>query len=105
MAERTDEARALARLYDVDLLDDPGDADLYLAIAARTGGPVLELGVGTGRLAGPLARAGHDVTGVDLDPAMLERARRRLGGPEGLGGRSAGRIELVEADLLTLDLP
>jgi SAM-dependent methyltransferase len=102
MAEPTAEARALARLYDVDLLDDPGDEDLYLALAGRTGGPILELGVGTGRLAEPLVRAGYDVTGVDLDPGMLERARRRLAAAD---GRSAGRVDLVEADLLTLDLP
>jgi SAM-dependent methyltransferase len=102
MAAPTAEARALARLYDVDLLDDPGDVDLYLALAARTGGPILELGVGTGRLAAPLAGAGFDLTGVDLDPAMLERARRRL---ETLDRSAVGRVELVEADLLTLDLP
>ena len=67
-------AAALARLYDLDLVDDPGDLDLYLALAARTQGPVLELGVGTGRLAVPLAAAGYRVIGVDRDAAMLERA-------------------------------
>ena len=70
------ESEALARLYDVDLLEDPGDLDLYLALAARTGGPILELGVGTGRLAVPLAAAGYEVTGVDLDPAMLATGPR-----------------------------
>ncbi len=54
---------ALARLYDLDLVEDPGDLDLYLALATRTGGPILELARGTGRLAVPLAAAGHDVTG------------------------------------------
>jgi SAM-dependent methyltransferase len=76
-AADADQAAALARLYDVDLLDDPGDADLYLALARRTGGPVLELGVGTGRLAVPLARAGYPVVGLDRDPAMLARCRAR----------------------------
>ena len=71
------EAAAFARLYDLDLVEDPGDVDLYLALAGRVGGPILELGVGTGRLAVPLAAAGYDVTGVDLDPAMLARARSR----------------------------
>ena len=87
-------AAALARLYDLDLVDDPGDLDLYLALADRTGGPILELAVGTGRLAVPLAEAGHEVTGVDLDPAMLERARatratrgRRRGPPDPRRGR------------------
>ena len=61
------EADAFARLYDVDLVEDPGDLDLYLALATRADGPVLELAAGTGRLAVPLARAGHEVTAVDID--------------------------------------
>lgn len=65
---------ALARYYDLDLRDDPGDVDLYLALASRTGGPVLELAAGSGRVAVPLAAAGYQVTGVDNDPAMLARA-------------------------------
>ncbi len=93
-------AAALARLYDLDLTDDPGDLDLYLALADRADGPVLELAVGTGRLAIPLAEAGHIVTGVDLDPAMLERARRRAGGTAG-----SDRLSFVEADLVGLRLP
>jgi SAM-dependent methyltransferase len=95
-------AEALARLYDLDLADDPGDLDLYLALAARTGGPILELAVGTGRLAVPLAEAGYTVTGVDLDPAMLDRARARARSSQvGI----ADRLILIEADLLDLRLP
>jgi SAM-dependent methyltransferase len=94
-------ARALARLYDLDLVEDPGDLDLYLALAGRTGDPILELAAGTGRLAIPLAEAGHRVTAVDLDPAMLERAR---GAADRAGHAAASRLELVEADLLGLDL-
>ena len=95
-------ADALARLYDVDLVEDPGDLDLYLALAARVEGPVLELAAGTGRLAVPLAAAGHDVTAVDLDPAMLARLRRHAAAA---GVASRGGLEVVEADLLDLDLP
>lgn len=90
-------AVALARLYDLDLAEDPGDLDLYLALAARTGGPVLELAVGTGRVAIPLAEAGHEVVGVDLDEAMLERARQRASE----AGVGAG-LELVAADARTV---
>jgi SAM-dependent methyltransferase len=93
-------AAALARLYDLDLVDDPGDLDLYLALADRASGPVLELAVGSGRLAVPLAEAGHHVTGVDLDPAMLERARIRA---ERAG--VSDRLELVEGDLVDVRLP
>ncbi|MBA2380783.1 MAG: class I SAM-dependent methyltransferase [Chloroflexi bacterium] len=99
--EPTATARALARLYDLDLVDDPGDLDLYLALATRTGGPILELAAGTGRLAVPLAVSGHDVTAVDLDPAMLERAYARAR----VADRRIAGLELVEADLLDLDLP
>lgn len=95
-------ADALARLYDLDLVDDPGDLDLYLALAARTGGPILELGVGTGRLAVPLAAEGYEVTGVDLDPAMLARARTAA---EAAGPAAAARLRLVEGDARTIRLP
>ena len=95
-------AAALARLYDLDLEEDPGDLDLYLALATRTGGPILELAAGTGRIAMPLAAAGHRVTAVDFDPAMLERARDRV---RVAGRAAADRIEFVEADLLGLELP
>lgn len=95
-------AEALARLYDLDLEDDPGDLDLYLALAARAGGPILELAVGTGRLAVPLAAAEHDVTGVDLDQAMLARARAA---GDAAGRAAAGRLRLVEGDARTVRLP
>jgi SAM-dependent methyltransferase len=92
---------ALARLYDVDLIEDPGDVELYLALAARSSGPVLELAAGSGRVAVPLAKAGYAVTGVDIDPAMLARAAEaaRQAGPE-----AESRLTLVEADLLGLEL-
>jgi SAM-dependent methyltransferase len=90
----------LARLYDLDLDEDPGDLDLYLALAARAGGPVLELACGSGRLTVPMAAAGHDVTGVDFDPAMLARARAREDEE-----RPTGRLTWVDADLVGLRLP
>jgi SAM-dependent methyltransferase len=95
----TEIAAALARLYDVDMLEDPDDLDLYLALAARTGGPVLELASGSGRLALPLAEAGYDVTAVDLDTAMLDRLRARA---KHAGPAAADRIKVVEADLVSL---
>ncbi len=95
-------AVALARLYDVDLLEDPGDLDLVLALAERADGRILELGVGSGRLAVPLAVAGWPVTGVDNDPAMLRRARARA---DAAGATVAGRLELVEANAAELRSP
>lgn len=103
MLDRPDAATAaaLARLYDLDLLDDPGDLDLYLALADRADGAILELAAGSGRLAVPLALAGHPVTAVDRDPAMLDRARARAA----TMAVPAERLTFVEADLVDLQLP
>ena len=64
----------VADLYD-DWYGDVSDVAATLeAVAALAGdGPVLELGVGTGRLAVPLAERGLEVHGIDASPAMLER--------------------------------
>jgi SAM-dependent methyltransferase len=50
---------------------------LWLSVAGREGGPVVEWGAGTGRLAISLARAGFDVTGVELSGEMVERGRAK----------------------------
>jgi SAM-dependent methyltransferase len=89
-------AAAIARLYDLDLSEDPGDVELYRALARRTGGPILELAVGSGRIAVPLAQDGHRVVGVDIDPAMLARGRARVAAA---GPAVADRIELFEGDM------
>jgi SAM-dependent methyltransferase len=52
---------------------------LWLDLAAQTGDPVLELGCGTGRVLIPLAQAGHRVTGIDHDPAMLKFLQANIG--------------------------
>ncbi|MBI2709297.1 MAG: class I SAM-dependent methyltransferase [Actinobacteria bacterium] len=63
-----------ADVYD-DWYADPAGTEAAAARLAvlAAGRPVLELGVGTGRLAVPLARSGATVSGVDASPAMLER--------------------------------
>jgi ubiquinone/menaquinone biosynthesis C-methylase UbiE len=53
------------------------DVAFWQRTAERTGGPALELGCGTGRIAVPVARTGVRVVGVDRSAPMLERARRR----------------------------
>lgn len=67
-------------LYDLENPDFEPEGIMFLDYARRTGGPVLDLGCGTGRMTIPLARHGLDVTGVELFPAMLERARAKAGG-------------------------
>ena len=50
----------------------------YLGCARRFGGPVLELGAGTGRVLIALAEAGHEIVGVELSAAMLETASAKI---------------------------
>jgi SAM-dependent methyltransferase len=54
------------------------DVQFYVGLAQRVGGPVLEYGVGNGRVALPLARHGLSVVGVDHSAAMLRDLRERL---------------------------
>jgi SAM-dependent methyltransferase len=82
----------LAELYDLDVGAFDRDLLLYQELAERTGGPVLELGCGTGRAVIALARAGHTVWGIDNSSEMLERARFR--------SREAGaQVELYPGDM------
>ena len=53
------------------------DLPFYLEQAKASGGPVLELGCGTGRVALAIADAGIDVVGVDISPRMIERAKAK----------------------------
>ncbi len=70
-----------ADVYD-DWYGDVSDveATVALVVALAEGGPVLELGIGTGRLALPLAETGLVVHGIDASPAMVERLRAKPGG-------------------------
>ena len=71
------------------------DGQFYLALARQVGGPVLELGCGTGRITILLAQQGIEITGLDLVPEMLERARQKA---EGLS------IRWVEGDVRSFQL-
>src|SRR5436189_2875890 len=54
-----------------------GDVEFYRSLAREAGGPVLELGCGTGRVLLPIARDGSACTGLDSSEAMLEELRRK----------------------------
>ena len=88
---------SFADVYD-DWYADVSDVDATVAAIRRLAaeGSVLELGVGTGRLAVPLAAAGVRVVGVDAAPEMLRRLRAKPGGPA---------VAAVLADMATLPLP
>jgi SAM-dependent methyltransferase len=91
---------AWADWYDVVYsTEGSGEVDFYVDLAKHSGGPVLEIGVGTGRIAIPTARAGIDIVGVDLSPEMLDVTRKRLE-----GRRFSSKLELIQADMRNLDL-
>ncbi len=85
----------IAHYYDLTHANLTEDIPFVLELAAAAGGPVLELGCGSGRLLRPLAQAGHDVTGIDNSAAMLARARAAL--PDS--------VSLIHADMARLALP
>lgn len=66
-----------AALYDHEYRRRRDDVRFYREVAEQEGGPILELGCGTGRVAAPLARDGHRVVGFDISRQMLLRARQR----------------------------
>lgn len=101
-----DEAREgyafIADLYDqVGPYRDRPDVAYYVAAAKTAGGPVLELGCGTGRVLIPTARAGVEIVGLDASTAMLSECRAKLD-QEPAGVQSI--VELVEGDMRGFDL-
>jgi ubiquinone/menaquinone biosynthesis C-methylase UbiE len=81
-------------LYAV-MRDPSGDAAFYRALAQEIGGPVLELGCGTGRVLLPIAALGIPCVGLDASPAMLAVLRAKNPPPN---------VELVEARMEAFDL-
>ena len=82
--------------HDVECASYEADLELWLSLATSTGGPVLDIGCGTGRVALPLAEAGFEVTALDADPDLVRA----------LGARASARLDVqgVVADARTFDL-
>ena len=97
-----DEYASIADLYDyVVPYRARQDIDFFVETARTSGGPVLEVGSGTGRVLIPIARAEVEITGLDLSPNMLQVCQRRLG-EEPQAVRS--RVTLKHGDMRDFDL-
>jgi SAM-dependent methyltransferase len=92
----------IADLYDlIPPYRERSDLTFYVDTARETGGPVLEVGCGTGRVLIPTARLGIDIVGLDLSPSMLDMCRKRLSQePEEVQARA----RLIEADMRDFNL-
>lgn len=93
-----------AALYDYEYRRRRADVNFYKQLVHDLAGPstrILELACGSGRVTIPLARAGHEVVGLDYSESMLEQARARLS----RGGRTLrDRVSFMRADMRTFDL-
>jgi SAM-dependent methyltransferase len=88
-----------AELYDLVHADYRDDLSFYRRLAADHGGPILELGAGSGRLTELLAVDGYQLTAVEPSAAMRRAGEARLA----KGGLS-GRVTWIDGDMRTLDL-
>jgi SAM-dependent methyltransferase len=92
----------VAELYDqvVPYRERP-DVAFFVQEADKSGGPVLEVGCGTGRILLPTARAGISITGLDLSTHMLDVCRQHL---EAEPPQVQEKVTLVEGDMRDFDL-
>ena len=89
----------LSELYELQYRHYRDDFPFYTRLADDYGAPVLELGVGSARVSTALARAGHQVVGIELSSDMLARGRVRVR-QEGL----TERVALLQGDMRTVRL-
>ena len=77
------------------------DIDFFVEAAQISGGPVLEVGCGTGRILIPTARAGVNIVGLDLSPHMLQVCQTKVRNePEAV----QSRVHLTQADMRNFDV-
>lgn len=90
--------RSIADDYDAEyavIRDPSGDRAFYAELARESGGPVLELGCGTGRVLLPIAEQGLFCVGLDLSANMLDVLRRK---------RPPANLRLLQASMTDYDL-
>jgi len=91
----------IARYYDSEHDDKTEDFEFYREAAEDSGGPILIIGAGTGRIALNLAQAGFEVDGIEQENAMLERAGQHRAAA---GKDVQQRVRFLRGDALTVDL-
>jgi SAM-dependent methyltransferase len=97
-----DEYTLIADLYDhVVPYQERQDVGFFVDAARETGGPVLEVGCGTGRVLIPTARAGVQITGLDLSPHMLRVCLEKLKSEPKVVQK---RANLLEGDMRNFEL-
>lgn len=89
----------IARYYDSEHREKDDDVPLYADLAEEADGAILIIGSGTGRLAVWLAHQGYTVHGIEIEPAMMERARARSTAPA-----LHDKLYLHEGDARAVDL-
>ena len=89
--------------YDARAATVPGGDDIafFCALAAEAGGPVLELGSGTGRVTLPIAESGFEIVGLERSEAMRAFAGAKLAARQ---GAVRERVEFVPGDMASFDL-
>src|SRR5262250_428968 len=89
---------AFARHYEDWSAPMTADVPFYVGLAQQADGPLVELAIGNGRVAIPVAQAtGRPVIGIDTSPAMLAQARQRA-------AEAGVTLELIEGDMRELAL-
>src|SRR5437762_1630373 len=91
--------RYLPVWYDLVFTPDQSDVPFYTGLARACGGPVLEIGIGTGRVALPIARSGISVVGIDRSEEMLAALETKI-----RREKLSRRVRAERADMRDFDL-
>jgi ubiquinone/menaquinone biosynthesis C-methylase UbiE len=96
-----DPFEGFAELYELTHGDKEDDLPLYIELAKKTDGKLLEIGCGTGRVTIALAKEGYEMVGIDVSEDMLKIARRKLEKfPE-----LQKKVHFLQQNMIELDLP